>query len=237
MYHTSIKKVPATLLALLLTILLAGATTAKQAEEEEESCGVEFSRSALCLRAGWELVEPDEIHKDGLCGGGPNEELGPPIEHHTCLCDEDGPDGQGKCPTDPVEINVRANLKVEKTIEESRTIGVFFISTVVVKNAVIRSINGTGMVTVNRILEGGVRQFVAGRNIRTVTVNISETGLSTGTFMESIRFPEPLAPGKYEVFVQGTVQPEVKTRGPGGATEYRRAIHHFDVRTYFRVQR
>ena len=211
MYHASIKKVPTTLLSLLLTILLlAGAATAKQAEEDEESCDPRATvliQSAVCLPAGWELVEPDEPPKGRSCGG-PNEELGPPIEHHTCLCDEEGPDGQAKCFSDPVEINLEANLRVEpKTLRTRRVFASLVVSFLDFK---ARGITGSVEFTLSRLNPNGAIEVARQRG------GIWDVGEHLGLAGEYLRLDRPLAPGEYQMKASGTVNVDVITRSDTG---------------------
>ena len=214
MHHASIKKVPATLLALLLTILLlAGAATAKQAEEEEESCDPRATvliQSAVCLPAGWELVEPDEPPKGGSCGG-PNEELGPPISHHTCLCDEEGPDGQAKCFSDPVEINLQANLEVIKLLDPSlRTRRVFASLVVRFLDFKASGITGSVEFILSRLNPNGAIEVARQRG------GIWLAGQHMGMAGEYLRLDRPLAPGEYQMKASGTVNVDVITRSDTG---------------------
>ena len=229
MYHASIKKVPATLLALLLTILLlAGAATAKQAEEEEESCdpeAVTLLPGSMCLPAGWELVEPDELPKAGSCGG-PNEELGPPISHHTCLCDEEGPDGQAKCFSDPVEINMQANLGVKAKQSGGGTRTVISLLKLTTSNFVPGAYLEAGevLITLSEV-QGGVVSRIASR-----TATIVEAGQVEGgkEYQARVRFEfdNPLR-GEYKVQAEITrsMKLEVNTSNPAtGQTQPRPAI-------------
>ena len=179
------------LMALLIALLLAEVSIAQELEKDPcDKEAIMHLQGTVCLPVGWVLVEGPEKPEGRSCGG-PNEELGPPIEHHVCLCDE-GSDGEFKC-SDPIEINVRTNLDVVKRVSPV--------------DGTVREVHGILYMKVSRLfynrVAGAAEFILRNRETGQTWTEIVEVGLAFGRLIDVTAIfnfrDNPLPPGRYEM--------------------------------------